>query len=68
MLSKLLHALSIVATTIAPAAAATPDCPAQDRDNIVDLLDQAPTWEKSLALFQACSYGASGDTALSEIV
>jgi len=62
------YALSIVATTIAPAAAATLDCPAQDRDNIVDLLDRAPTCEKSLALFQACSYGASGDVALSEVV
>jgi len=68
MFSKLLYALSIVATTIAPAAAATLDCPAQDLDNIVDLLDRTPTCEKSLALFQACSYGASGDVALSEVV
>jgi hypothetical protein len=68
MLSKLLCAVSIVAMTIAPAAAATLDCPSHDRDNILDLLDQAPTCEQSLALFQACSYGAGGDVALSEIV
>jgi len=68
MLSKLLGTISIVAMTTAPAAAATPDCPVQDRDSILDLLDQAPSCEKSLALFQACSYGASGDVALSEVV
>jgi hypothetical protein len=68
MLSKLLCAISIVAMTIAPATAATLDCPSRDRDNILDLLDQAPTCEQSLAQFQACSYGASGDVALSEVV
>jgi hypothetical protein len=68
MLSKLLRAVAIVATTIAPAAAATLDCPSRDRDNILEVLDQAPTCEQSLALFQACSYGASGDVALSEVV
>jgi hypothetical protein len=68
MLSKLLYAVSIVAMTIAPAAAATLDCPTRDRDNILDLLDQAPTCEKSSALFQVCSYGAGGDVALSQVV
>src|SRR5215468_8769190 len=68
MFSKLLCAVSTVATTVGLAAAATPDCPERDRDNILELLAQAPTCEKSLELFEACSYGASGDVALGEVV
>ena len=66
MLSKLLCAISILATTMAPVAAL--DCPSRDLDGILDLLDHAPTCQKSLALFEACADGASGDVALSEVV
>ena len=51
----------------APAAAAR-DCPTLDGDKRLELLEHAPSCEKSLALFQACSYGASGDVALSAAV
>jgi hypothetical protein len=68
MFSRLVCAVSLVAMATAPTAAATRDCPTLDGDKRLELLDQAPTCEKSLALFQACSYGASGDVGLSEVV
>src|SRR5258708_38188028 len=67
MFSRLVSAVSLLAMATAPAAAA-PECPTREGDKILDLLDQAPTCGKSLALFQACSYGAGGDVGLSEVV
>ena len=67
MFSRLVSAVSLLAMATVPAAAA-PDCPTREGDKILDLLDQAPTCERSLALFQACSYGAGGDVELSEVV
>jgi len=68
MFSRLLCAVLLAAMAIAPVAAATRDCPTLDGAQILDLLEQSPTCEKSLALFQVCSYGASGDVGLSEVV
>jgi hypothetical protein len=68
MSRRLLCAISFVAIAIAPAAAATKDCPTLDGDKILERLDQAPTCADSRALFEACSYGASGDVGLSEVV
>jgi hypothetical protein len=67
MFSRLLSAALLAPMATAPAAAA-PDCPTLDGTQILELLEQAPACEKSLALFQACSYGASGDVGLSEVV
>lgn len=66
MFSRLFCAVSLVALAASPAASM--DCPTRDGEKILELLDQAPTCEKSLALFQACSYGAGGDVGLSEVV
>jgi hypothetical protein len=68
MFSRLLCAASIVAMATAPVAAPIEDCPTRGGDNILDLLDQAPTCEKALAFFEACAYGSSGDVGLSEVV
>jgi len=68
MFSRMLRAVLLAAMATAPAAAATPDCPTLDGDKILELLDQAPTCETSLALFRDCSYAASGDVGLSEVV
>ena len=53
---------------VATANAATLDCPTREGDKVLDLLDQAPTCEKSLTLFEACGYGSSADVALGEAV
>jgi hypothetical protein len=68
MFSRILAPISLVAATTLTAAAATRDCPTLDGDKILELLDQAPTCERSLALFEVCSYGASGDVRLSAVV
>jgi hypothetical protein len=67
MFSRWVSAVSLLALATAPAAAA-PECPTREGDKILELLDQAPTCGRSLALFQACSYGAGGDVGLSEVV
>lgn len=53
---------------VAVVASAAAECPTREGDRILDLLDQAPSCEASLALFQACAYGASADVGLSEVV
>jgi hypothetical protein len=68
MFRRLFCIASLVAVATAPAAAATKDCPTLAGDEILERLKQAPTCENSLALFQVCSYGASGDVGLSEVV
>lgn len=52
----------------AATGSAAEQCPTRAGDEILALLDQAPTCETSLALFQVCAYGASGDVGLSEVV
>lgn len=36
-------------------------CPAPDGDGIVDLIRQAPSCERAVALFEICQFGSSGD-------
>ena len=67
MLSRLICAVSLAAMAAVPAIA-LPECPTRDGAEILDLLDQAPTCRESLALFEACAYGAGGDVGLSEVV
>jgi hypothetical protein len=62
----LLRAISLAALATAPAAAQ--DCPTRDGGKILELLDQTPTCAESRALFEACSYGASADVGLGEVV
>jgi hypothetical protein len=63
---RLLSAVWVLAVLTVPAAAAE-ECPAAF-DERVALLEHASSCEKSLALFQGCSYAASGDVGLSQIV
>ena len=65
---RFLCAAVLFAIGVAPAAAATVDCPTLHHDDILELLRQAPTCEKSLVLFEACSHGTSGDVELSKVV
>jgi hypothetical protein len=65
MMSRLLVPVLLFVAVTASAAA---ECPTREGDQILDLLGHAPTCEKSLALFQDCAYGASGDVGLSEVV
>jgi len=67
MFSRLVSALSLFVAASTGAAAGA-ECPTLDGGKRLELLEQAPTCAKSLALFQACSYGASGDVGLSEVV
>jgi hypothetical protein len=63
---RLLSAICVLAPTTVPAAAAE-ECLA-GFDERVALLEHASNCEKSLALFQGCSYAASGDVGLSQVV
>ncbi len=65
-MSRSLLVLAFILVAVAPSAAV--ECPTREGDQILELLDRAPTCDASLALFQACAYGASGDVGLSEVV
>jgi hypothetical protein len=68
MVSKSFIAASVVAMAVATANAAALDCPTHEGDKVLDLLDHAPTCEKSLALFEACGFGSSADVSLGDVV
>jgi hypothetical protein len=61
---RLVFAAFILAAVL-PAAAE--ECPS-GYDERMALLEGAPTCEKSLALFESCSYTANGDVGLGEVV
>ena len=44
------------------------DCPTLDHQEIESLLTKAPSCERSMALFEACEFGTSGDVSFGEIV
>ena len=50
------------------ALAVTENCPTLDHKAIEKLLAEAPSCDRSMALFKACEYGASGDVGFGEIV
>jgi hypothetical protein len=50
------------------AMAAGEDCPTEDAQEIERLLAEAPSCDRSMALFRICAYGASGDMALGAVV
>jgi hypothetical protein len=60
--------LVIAASALVAAAAVAAECPTLDGEERLKLLDQAPTCDKSMALFELCAYGASGDVGLGEAV
>ena len=63
-------ALAVSAIVLPPLPAAAQDCPIKDFSHEAreELLRKAPTCDKSMELFSACSYGASGDISLGQIV
>ena len=63
---RLLSAIALVAAVTAPVAAEE-ECPSGFEERIA-LLEHAPTCAKSRAEFARCSYVASGDVGLSEVV
>src|SRR5258708_12777719 len=44
------------------------ECPTLDHKEIEELLGQAPSCQRALALFEICQFGASGDVSLGAIV
>ena len=62
--------LAVLALAVAPAAFAdegakkTEVCPTSGLDAIADLIRQAPSCQRAIALFEICEFGASGDVAL----
>ncbi|HWU26221.1 MAG TPA: hypothetical protein VN154_07440 [Rhizomicrobium sp.] len=44
------------------------DCPTHDHQEIESLLTKAPSCDRSMALFEACEFGTSGDISFGEIV
>jgi hypothetical protein len=57
-----------VAVGVTPVAAAPAQCPTLDGAGRLELLEHAPSCDRSLELFELCSYGASGDVGLSTVV
>jgi hypothetical protein len=61
-------AMVILAFTAAAAFAAEDAkkeaCPTSGLDAIADLIRQAPSCRRAIALFEICAFGASGDVAL----
>jgi hypothetical protein len=49
-------------------AASKEECPTLDHKEIEELLGQAPSCQRALALFEICQFGASGDVSLGAIV
>ena len=76
ILASVLLAISIAAGTAqvisqdAPKkdAASKEECPTLDHKEIEELLGQAPSCQRALALFEICQFGASGDVSLGAIV
>ncbi len=70
MFVRVIFALWAVLMTLmtAPGLSAAELCPAGDAEEIEKLLVEAPSCDRSMDLFRACSYGAGGDTGLGAIV
>jgi hypothetical protein len=68
MLHRLLVALAAVVLTAALAAAEDAakkeTCPTFGFDEIVALINKAPSCQRAVAIFELCEFGASGDVGL----
>jgi hypothetical protein len=58
------------ALALGPARTYTEQCPAKtsQMDDVIAVLDQAPSCDRAMKLFEACEYGASGDVQFGAIV
>jgi hypothetical protein len=76
MFGRAIFASAILLILAAPAAFAAPaapkvqkECPGDlDAEGKEELLRKAPTCDGAMELFEACAYGATGDTGLSDAV
>jgi hypothetical protein len=66
MVCRAVVALSAFLLMASPALAE--DCPVSGFENIEKLLTGAPSCDRAMALFEACSFGSSGDVGLGQIV
>ncbi len=58
----------VAAFLLLASSALAEDCPTSGYEEIEKLLADAPSCNRSMALFEACSFGASGDVGLGEVV
>ena len=59
-----------VVPVVGPAHANTEQCPAKtsQMDDVIAVLNEAPSCDRAMKLFEACEYGASGDVQFGAIV
>lgn len=62
--------VGLVLVLTGSAARAAEECPAKSTsmDDVIAILNAAPSCDRAMQLFEACSYGASGDVQFGEVV
>lgn len=70
MLLRSCLAVPAVLFMLATAQAATEECPAKSTqmDDIIAVLEKAPSCNRAMKIFEACEYGASGDVQFGAVV
>ncbi|SED58139.1 hypothetical protein [Bradyrhizobium erythrophlei] len=70
MLLRSCLAVPAVLFMLATAQAATEECPAKSTqmDDIIAVLEKAPSCNRAMKIFEACEYGASGDVQFGDVV
>ncbi|UFX45377.1 hypothetical protein HAP47_0001170 [Bradyrhizobium sp. 41S5] len=70
MLLRSCLAVPAVLFMLATAHAATEECPAKSTqmDDIIAVLEKAPSCNRAMKIFEACEYGASGDVQFGAVV
>jgi hypothetical protein len=70
MFFKSCLAVLAVLLTVGAAQAATEKCPAKSTlmDDIIAVLNESPSCDRAMRVFEACEYGTSGDVQFGAIV
>jgi hypothetical protein len=70
MFFKSCLAVLAVLLTVGAAQAATEECPAKSTliDDIIAVLNESPSCDRAMRVFEACEYGTSGDVQFGAIV
>lgn len=70
MLLRSCLAVPAVLFMLGTAYAATEECPAKSTqmDDIIAVLEKAPSCNRAMKIFEACEYGASGDVQFGAVV
>jgi hypothetical protein len=66
MVYRAVVALSAILLLVSPGLAE--DCPVSGIEQIEKLLTGAPSCDRAMVLFEACSFGGSGDVGLGQVV